>query len=458
MKVCKIIFLTIALSLVMQSCSEDFLDLPPVDTSSTGNFYETEADLEAAIVAVYDAWKDATIWLPTKTEFRSDNLTADRFYGLEISTNAMGPSSSTREWSIILQDIVFRSNVVLENVDNIRDTNPDLADRIKGEALFFRGYAYYWGGLYFGGLPLITKTLSIDQALNTPRSSEVETWQQAEQDLAEAVTLLPVSVSQFGRVDKHAAAAFLARVLLQQEKWNEAIPVLEDIRSNSGHTLEPVWTNMWTEEAEKTSNEYMLTSIWSEVDFNREYGMQFLFIANNSNTQGNFIYKNGFFDSFEDGDVRMDATAGIDSLGNSLNNKYDYGIGSGLIFTMDIVAMRYTDVELMYAEALTMNAGSVQQASIDIINTIRDRAGLPASSITTASSVNDFVDELLSERRAEFMWEGTRYADLKRHGLLLEKLDDIGYTFDQTYLLFPLPSLELEKMQGLWSQNPGYNF
>ncbi|MFP4294129.1 MAG: RagB/SusD family nutrient uptake outer membrane protein [Cyclobacteriaceae bacterium] len=128
------------------------------------------------------------------------------------------------------------------------------------------------------------------------------------------------------------------------------------------------------------------------------------------------------------------------------------------MFTTDIVAMRYTDVELMYAEALTMDAGSVQQASIDIINTIRNRAGLEDTDLSTSSPVDAFVDVLLGERRAEFMWEGTRFADLKRHDLLLDKLKDIGYNFDQTYLLFPLPGLEVEKMQGLWTQNPGYNF
>ncbi|MFP4097107.1 MAG: RagB/SusD family nutrient uptake outer membrane protein, partial [Cyclobacteriaceae bacterium] len=261
---------TLLITLFSQACSDDFLDLPPVDTSNTSPFYKTASDLESAIISVYSAWKGATVWLPTKTEFRSDNLTADRLYGLKISTNTMGPATTSGEWDRIFKDMIFRSNVVLENVDNIRDTVPELADKIRGEALFFRGYAYYWGALYFGGLPLITETLSIEVAPNIPRSTEAETWQQAEQDLEEAVSLLPVSVSQFGRVDKHAAAAFLARVYLQQRKWAEAIPVLEDIRSNSGHTLETVWTDMWSKEAEKTSNEYMLTSIWSEVDFNRE--------------------------------------------------------------------------------------------------------------------------------------------------------------------------------------------
>jgi len=81
MKILKILFIAIIFSLFSQSCSDDFLEIAPEDALSTGNFYNTEGDLEAAIVAVYNSWKRSVIWLPTMTEFRSDNLTASTLLG-----------------------------------------------------------------------------------------------------------------------------------------------------------------------------------------------------------------------------------------------------------------------------------------------------------------------------------------------------------------------------------------
>lgn len=99
--------------------------------------------------------------------------------------------------------------------------------------------------------------------------------------------------------------------------------------------------------------------------------------------------------------------------------------------------IRYAEVLLMYAEALTRgatgNAGSADQA----INEVRQRAGLTPISGATSQDVID-------EKFAEFAMEwGIRYADMVR----LERTDELSYdgrnfTMDKAYLPYPLAQLE----------------
>lgn len=299
--------------------------------------------------------------------------------------------------------------------------------------------------LMFGGVPLVTSQITTEESLKLPRSTEQEVWIQAASDFERAATLLPSSPSVFGKIDKYDAMAFLARVNLQQNNWNNAVTVLGDIYNNSGHELEPVWTDMWTLEAEKTSKEYMLSSIWSNFFPNNFYAQAWLYKVEDLTAQGYFLYKPGLYSSFEVGDIRRDATVGFASDGRPENNKYDFGF-IGTNWTMDIVVLRFSDIVLMYAEALSMANNSVQQQSFDLMNDIRSRAGLTDLTATEIPDMDAFVEAILAERRVEFLWEGTRYADLKRHNALLRKLNDIGYVFDESYLTIPVPQSEIDKV------------
>ena len=53
MKIFKILSVLLIVVFLTQSCSEDFLDLKPISSSTTGNSFNTEGDIEAALIAVY---------------------------------------------------------------------------------------------------------------------------------------------------------------------------------------------------------------------------------------------------------------------------------------------------------------------------------------------------------------------------------------------------------------------
>lgn len=436
-------------------CKEDFLELTPQSSLTGDQFYQSEADFETAIAGVYYQWAEMTVRPLYQAEFRSDNLRYWRLLYNEFSSNNWGPSSTSVIWGNFYQTVIHPSNVIINQIDEV-EMDAATKSRIKGEALFFRGYAYYWLNMWFEGVPLVTNALTIEESFQLGRASVEATWTQAESDLSEAYSLLPPNEAAKGRVNKYAAEMFLARTYMQQQKWGQAETALADIFNNSGAELEPDWARMWTAEGQADSKENMLVSVWNAATSDDDMSQIISCIDCLHQGAGFIEYEPGLVESFEDGDIRRDETVQLVG-GQALNLKHDFGIIAGGYWVADFVVIRFTDVQLLYAEAISMNAGSAQQQSLDLMNETRNRAGLTNDVVLTdVPTLDDFVEAILAERRAEFVFESQRYADLKRHDKLVEKLNAIGYDFNENFNRIPIPASEIDKMNGVLVQNPGY--
>lgn len=119
-----------------------------------------------------------------------------------------------------------------------------------------------------------------------------------------------------------------------------------------------------------------------------------------------------------------------DRVQGSNNNPTGYGFKKYADYTMDdnirgnvdLKVIRYSEVLLMYAEAL---AGTGDNASaLTYLNQVRSRVGMPSYSsatlptITRGTTGNDMIDAILLERRYEFAGEGPqRWFDIWRYKL-----------------------------------------
>ncbi len=460
MKNFKFIYRTVAIAsiLIFGSCSDEFLDLPPQNNGTVGQFYSNQSDFETAVVGLYSRFSGAIIGLQMLEEYRGDNLTNIQYHYLELAENQFGPNTTSMFWNLYT-DLVYPANIILSRIDDV-EMDASAKDRIKGQAHFFRGFAYYTLNLWFGGVPSVTEPLGVDESYSLGRSSEAEIWAIAESDFSQAASLLDPSV-EIGRVDEYDARVYLAKTLMQQQKWGEAETALANVFTNSGAALEPSWNNLWSLDVEKSSQEYMLSVLLSPAAPNNNWAQQFLYMENTPGLQGNFRYKPGYYESFEAGDIRRDATLGYTP--NQLreeNRKYDFGYDlSEFRFIGDIVVIRFADVQLLYAEAISMNAGSPQQQSLDLMNETRNRAGLGPLTLGDVPTLDDFVTAILAERRAELAFEGHRYSDLKRQDKLVEYVNAMGgvYNFDNTYNYVPIPQQEIDKVgSDILLQNDGY--
>jgi hypothetical protein len=445
-----------ALLLVLLSgCGEEYLELTSQSNLTADQFYKTEADFETAIAGIYYKWAEMSVRPRMMAEYRSDNIKYWRLLYGEMSMNVLGPSSTEVLWGRFYKDVIHPSNMILTSIDEV-EMDAATKNRIKGEAHFFRGYAYHWLNLWFEGVPLVLKPTSIEESYELGRSSEADIWAQAESDFSAAVSLLPPE-SEYGRTNKYVAETFLAKSYMQQQKWGQAETALADVFSNTGNSLEPNWAFLWTSEGQAATPEIMLASIWNEINLDDDMG-QFASRPGITGPPPYIEFESTLLSSFEDGDIRRDETG--DFLDGAYRNlKYDFGFLPSGYWMGDVVVLRFTDVQLLYAEAISMNAGSTQQQSLDLMNETRARAGLGDLLIGDLPTLDDFVEAILAERRAEFVFECQRYPDLKRHGKLIEKINEAGNTgalYGENYNRIPIPQSEIDKMNGLLVQNPGY--
>ncbi|MEA1785238.1 RagB/SusD family nutrient uptake outer membrane protein [Arenibacter sp. GZD96] len=100
--------------------------------------------------------------------------------------------------------------------------------------------------------------------------------------------------------------------------------------------------------------------------------------------------------------------------------------------------IRYAEILLMYAEALTHGASGSSISADDAVNQVRARASLPPLSGVT-------LDQVLDEKYAELSMEwGKRYFDLIR----LKRYDELSYdgrTFSPDKVFLPYPQAQVDQ-------------
>lgn len=148
-----------------------------------------------------------------------------------------------------------------------------------------------------------------------------------------------------------------------------------------------------------------------------------------------------------DGDVFNDYSRAMFASGkhylpsNQLTpGRTSYGAGKNMI------AIRYAEVLLMYAEALTHGATGTAGTADSAINMIRLRAGLGNISGVTLENV---MDEKFAEMGLEW---GIRYYDMLRLGWL-DELSYDDHTFSEAKRFLPYPQLQVDQIPVLGGDN-----
>ncbi|HPF95919.1 MAG: RagB/SusD family nutrient uptake outer membrane protein [Mangrovimonas sp.] len=108
----------------------------------------------------------------------------------------------------------------------------------------------------------------------------------------------------------------------------------------------------------------------------------------------------------------------------------------------NMIVIRYAEVLLMYAEALTRGASSSGMSADQAVNLVRARANMPnISGVTTAQVMNEKFAELAME------W-GIRYYDIIRTGQYGELSYD-GHNFSESKAYLPYPQAQVDAIPEL---------
>lgn len=236
------------------SCGEDFLTQYPKDKVVAANFYKTDADFEAAINGVYDAftYNQRSEFFPMQdlcTPFA--NSGGGRYNVWKYGTIGVTDTWNMAAWWWELQYLaVFRANVVLQNADSKDSKVSDaIRNRVKGEAYFLRAYAYFHLTYLYGDVPLITAPQQYEDLLvkRTPKSEVVK---QMISDLSMAESLLPSvktyrSTKNLGRASQGAAKSLLGKVYIYEKRWKEASDKLMEVITSGDYQLIPNYSDMF---------------------------------------------------------------------------------------------------------------------------------------------------------------------------------------------------------------------
>lgn len=495
----KNITVLIAAMTLMLACKKSTLELVNPNQITSETYWKTEADVQSAFAATYGLLRDVNggFWAVRGIELgngRGDDFfirnDVAALYQLSTFTNTPDNGTPNDLWNICYRGI-FRANQILENIDKVSDLAADAKASYIAEAKFLRGLNYFILVINFGDVPIHLKTPVSKDDYFVAKSPEADVWKQAKQDLTEAAAALPVSYpSQWiGRATKGAALAYLGKANLFTKDWAGAVAALTQLTQapftyqlmpNYGdnfvvtkeNNIESVFeiqlgdvggTNPWAGEnaaqglGVTTAQEFAPAEVagWFEVSATDKLFNEF----KKEKTLGN------------DFDPRMYATLVWDYPGATFYNKpfsafkliFGYSTlikkyqnytqndeitgasgASNYTSSNNERALRYDDVLLMLAEAVTMQGKPAE--AYPYVKQIRDRANL--APLAAGLSQDQMMAEIRHQCMLEFARENHRFYDLKRWGLLKQELTNSDKVGKQFYVAgkhdyFPIPQAEI---------------
>ncbi|WP_224998256.1 RagB/SusD family nutrient uptake outer membrane protein [Cesiribacter sp. SM1] len=207
---------------LLGSCEDDFLDRAPLDVITNETFWETEEHLVLAVNAIYGNIKekntvdmenmgDNTIW-PSTTSYQ---LIGSGNFGNDLGT-------LNTEWGTQYA-AVRQANAFLENYDKA-DVPEARKEQLAAEVRVIRALAYSYLTNFWGDVPLVTTTLTVDE-LYGPRNPREEVVDFLLEDLELAAQHLPAEIPtgvDRGRMNKAAALGLKARIALYNQRWEVA--------------------------------------------------------------------------------------------------------------------------------------------------------------------------------------------------------------------------------------------
>ncbi len=221
--------LMLSIALGATGCSDNFLTTVPKDRISSVNFWTNERDFETALNASYERMVGVDLnpmYFDGATEIGYSH--ADWMRQHEY---VMGRADALSGWSADIWSRNFtgisRANEILAQLETVNDgvLSQEAADRIRGQALFLRGYFYHELLWMFGGVPVFTSVPTVEEAREVSRDSREEVYDRIMADLSEAASLLPLRSElpsdQYGRATRGAALGYQARTALYEASWQE---------------------------------------------------------------------------------------------------------------------------------------------------------------------------------------------------------------------------------------------
>jgi hypothetical protein len=467
------IILTVFFS--MLSC-EDFLTTNLRGEYTSESLYVSAENATMSVNAIYNSLYGNTLWI--FGDVASDDAVKGGNAGDQADINAINDFSAKSDNGILntfwqsSYETISRANNAIANIPGIQ-MDDALKNRLIGEAKFLRAYSYFNLVNIFGKVPLKLKPQNKTATIYVALSDENKIYTQIEQDLTDAVAVLPEAYPlEKGRTTKGAAYALLAKAQLYQKKYAECLTNIQSLEGLNQYELLDNYADLFKSGAED-SVEIIFSLRYvnnTEVSLGNHLNVWFA-----PSIEGGYYFNaptQSYVDAFTEqttdnmDDPRLDTSIGREGkpwFNNKtfsaswseatgyLVKKYNEDMVPELAKSQSTIpyhAIRYADVLLMKAEAINEIGGTdaITNAAKEV-NKIRLRAGL---ALTTASTQTDLREVIRKERRKELGFEFHRFFDLMRWGKeTAETALGTDFHWTEPRFYFPVPQTELDTNQAL---------
>jgi tetratricopeptide (TPR) repeat protein len=295
--------------------------------------------------------------------------------------------------------------VVLETLAKMEEVeDQDRYSRIKGGALFYRAFAFHQLAQLFCspyiqsesnegyGIPIrLTSNLNVA----VTRSTVKETYDRIVTDLLDALELVPENEAYKTRPVKATVNAFLSRVYLSMQDYDNALKYAEDAITGENELIDFNTLN--------TAASYPMTRNNSEVIFQCKMSTY----STLSSTR--LIMDSTLFRSYDMNDIRRSAWFKISSGNYTFKGSYDGSVQFFNGFALD-------ELYLTKAECLARKS-RIEEAITTLNDLISTRYVTGTYTPYSTTDQQEALGYILLERRKEILFRGIRWMDLRRLNL-----------------------------------------
>jgi starch-binding outer membrane protein, SusD/RagB family len=262
-------------TLVTAVSCESFLKEENLSGLTSDTYYNTVEGMESLVNSLYTPMR---FWYGKENGIALSELGTDIFTrgsGMEsppialYNSDLSGANPAINFYWTRLYAALNATNAAVSRIP----TSP-LPDNLKlireGEARFLRAF-YLWHIVEtWGGVHLSTKeTIGVLTTAN--RAPEEEFYKQIFEDLQFAATNLPVTTTQYGRANKPAAEAFMARMHLYRKNYAEASRLSKKVISDYGFKLVSSYDALWNINNIRNTEAIWIVNFTADLILNREF-------------------------------------------------------------------------------------------------------------------------------------------------------------------------------------------